>query len=369
MSLYQDAAPHTTDSNDTTDRVQAVYGYDGDGRLTNLAYTLPSRFQRHGARPTSGRTTGRTASPSNTRWPTRVRHVQPRPITGPGPPRRTTTTPTGNSPRTAQRLPYSTPIGTARPQVGSIANQENYGFDANGNENANGSVVSASGSTTGDNQISTDGNYNYSYDNNGNLVSQVQCSGNTNTAEPYEVDYRYDFRNRLTLVTDKNSSGQTTQVVTYVYDAFNNLVSRTLTTYTGGVAGTPVTGHFLYDGQNMVLALDGAGNVTDRVLYGPAVDQVLADEQVQAGQTAGTVVWTLGDNQNTVRDLAIYSVASQSTTMVTHLAYSAFGQLTSQTDLSGSYSTPFGYTGCYTDPATHLQWNLNRWYNPQLHAG
>jgi hypothetical protein len=29
----------------------------------------------------------------------------------------------------------------------------------------------------------------------------------------------------------------------------------------------------------MVLSFDGSGNLTDRYLWGPAVDQVLADEQ------------------------------------------------------------------------------------------
>ena len=43
MSLYQDANAHTTDIGQTADRVaRAVYGYDGDGRLTSLTYTLPS---------------------------------------------------------------------------------------------------------------------------------------------------------------------------------------------------------------------------------------------------------------------------------------------------------------------------------------
>ena len=43
INLYADANTHTAASTDTTDRVaRAVYGYDGDGRLTSLAYTLPS---------------------------------------------------------------------------------------------------------------------------------------------------------------------------------------------------------------------------------------------------------------------------------------------------------------------------------------
>ena len=97
--------------------------------------------------------------------------------------------------------------------------------------------------------------------------------------------------------------------------------------------------------------------MTDRVFWGPAVDQVLAEEN-----SSGTVTWSLGDNQNTVRDLAQYNSNTGTTSVVDHRVYTAFGQ---------PLSTPavdfnFGYTGRYYDAATGLQWNLNRWYNPRL---
>jgi RHS repeat-associated protein len=200
----------------------------------------------------------------------------------------------------------------------------------------------------------------YTYDANGNLVKQVAINGSS------EIDYQYDYRNRLTEVTNKDGTGetaQTTQVVDYSYDAFNRLTTRTVTLYSGGVAGTPVTGHFVYDGDNMVLMLDDSGAVTDRVLYGPAVDQVLAEED-----STGTVTWLLGDNQNTVRDLAQFN--SGQTQIVNHRVFSAFGQLLSETDPGTgdavTVHSVFGYTGCYYDTATKLQWNLNRWYNPAL---
>ena len=217
------------------------------------------------------------------------------------------------------------------------------------------------GSSSNDNQISTDGNYNYYYDPNGNLTKQVQCAGNTQTDEPHEIDYTYDFRNRLTSVTDKDSSGRVTQVVNYVYDAFNNLVGRTQTnyTYTGGsttpASTTSVTGHFVFDGSNMVLVLDNSGAVTERVLWGPAVDQVLAEEN-----SSGVVTWALSDNQNTVRDLATFNGSSDLHRRP--LVYTAFGQPLST--LPADFQ--FGYTGRYFDTATGLQWNLNRWYNPNM---
>jgi|GEM_PF-4137906 len=48
----------------------------------------------------------------------------------------------------------------------------------------------------------------------------------------------------------------------------------------GARAGSSVTTEYLYDGDDIVLPLDGYGDMTNRYLQGPAVDQSLPDEQV-----------------------------------------------------------------------------------------
>jgi RHS repeat-associated protein len=124
----------------------------------------------------------------------------------------------------------------------------------------------------------------------------------------------------------------------------------------------------------MVLAFDNSGNLTDRYLWGPAVDQVLADENFVAGssgenengglpKTAGVTLWALGDNQNTVRD-----VVTDSGALEQHIAYSPFGQqVTVPSTVSPSVADlVFGYTGTYTDPVTGLQLHGVRWYDPSV---
>ena len=70
-----------------------------------------------------------------------------------------------------------------------------------------------------------------------------------------------------------------------------------------------------------------AADLSHRYLWGPAVDQLLADEQVTNGLSQqGSVVWTLGDNQNTVRDLATYNSGTNTTTVVNHRVFSAYGR-------------------------------------------
>jgi RHS repeat-associated protein len=154
----------------------------------------------------------------------------------------------------------------------------------------------------------------------------------------------------------------TNQRITYTYDMFDNLIGRTVT----GTGAT--TQHYVFDGTNMVLAFDGNDNLTDRYLWGPAVDQVLADEHFswssgsnQLPSAPGTTLWTLGDNQNTVRD-----VVEDNGTLEQHIAYSPFGQQVAGLTTTGSVvaNFAFGYTGTYTDPLTGLQLHGVRWYNP-----
>jgi RHS repeat-associated protein len=152
---------------------------------------------------------------------------------------------------------------------------------------------------------------------------------------------------------------------------FDNLIGRAVTTYTNGSPTGTTTARYVFDGTNMVLAFDGStDNLTDRYLWGPAVDQVLADEHFSLSgsnqlpmSASGTTLWALGDNQNSVRD-----VVTDTGALEQHIAYSPFGQQVSGTGLTTTGSVvpnfAFGYTGTYTDPATTLQLHGLRWYNP-----
>ncbi len=84
---------------------------------------------------------------------------------------------------------------------------------------------------TGDhNRLTFDGTYTYSYDAEGNRTAKfvdtdVDSVWDTNESG---AAYTWDHRNRLTNVTFKNTSNQVTKTVDYEYDAFNQLVKRTL---------------------------------------------------------------------------------------------------------------------------------------------
>ncbi len=246
----------------------------------------------------------------------------------------------------------------------------NNTYDANGNaKNINGGSSTVVGA--GNTQL-FDGTYYDSYDANGNLVLQTNAA--STAASTYEVAYVYDNRNRLTSVTYytwQSSTWVPTQEVQYTYDMFDNLIGRAVTTYTNGSPTGTTTARYVFDGTNMVLAFDGStDNLTDRYLWGPAVDQVLADEHFSLSgsnqlpmSASGTTLWALGDNQNSVRDVVTDTGAVEQ-----HIAYSPFGQQVSGTGLTTTGSVvgsfPIGYTGTYTDPVTGYQLHGRRWYDP-----
>ncbi len=219
---------------------------------------------------------------------------------------------------------------------------EDYSYDANGNRTNDGY------STAANNRLDSDGTFNYTYDNNGNLISKVRIS--SDAADDHETDYEWDFRNRLASVTMKDNAGDVTQKVVYAYDAFDRLIGRQV--FEGTSSTASVSQHFIYDGMQIVETLSDNGDVQNRYLWGPEVDQLLAQED-----SSGNVLWALGDNLNTVRDYVSYNSTSDETTVVDHAQYDAFGNRLN----TASVEAAFGWTGRYRDSVTGLQYNTERW--------
>ncbi|MCL4207913.1 MAG: hypothetical protein KJ000_35960, partial [Pirellulaceae bacterium] len=237
---------------------------------------------------------------------------------------------------------------------------EAFAYDANGNR-------TMTGYATGDNNlVLSDGTYDYEYDAEGNRTRR------THIASGEVTEYQWDHRNRLTRVSIRTTdNGPLTTDILYAYDAFNRLVRVTLHTTDNGPLTTD-TFH-VYDGErwergnagdHLALVFDGNGDLTNRYLYGPAVDQILADEQLDSLTTPGDVLWPLTDNLGTVRDLAAFDDATGDTTVVNHRTYTAFGQILSETDPTIEHR--FAYTARHWDDDAQLYHYRARWYEPAL---
>src|SRR6185437_3876676 len=129
-------------------------------------------------------------------------------------------------------------------------------------------------------------------------------------------------RNRLVTVVDRTGAGVQTQRVDYTYDGFNRRISESVQT----ASGTTVT-DFVYDDANVLLEFQASGPaatpvLTEHNLYGPAVDQILAQD---AG--AGKVSWLLADSLGSIRD-----VVNNAGAPVDHLVYDSYGTLIAQTN-------------------------------------
>ena len=215
----------------------------------------------------------------------------------------------------------------------SVLADENYTYDDNGNPTGNGFVIGAN------NQILSNGEFNYSYDNEGNLTSK------TNIATGDIATYTYDFRNRLVKVLDTDTNGNTTQTVEFEYDAFDRRISKT-------VDGE--TKYFINDGDDIWTELNQAGEIVNRYLQGANVDELIARYNSDEGTN-----WYLTDRLGTVRD-----VVNEVGNLVNSINYDSFGEILGQTNPSEDDS--FAFTGREYDEETGLYYYRARYYDPIL---
>ena len=167
---------------------------------------------------------------------------------------------------------------------------ETYAYDSDGNR------ISSSLHTDGyvtekGNRLTSDGTYTYDYDDEGNLIQELEIA--TGAIREFE----WDYRNRLMAVIDKSAIGEEAQRVTFTYDVFDRRISKTIDS--DGEGSSEQVSYFVYDGEDVLLDFvdtDGVVGTDEpllfkRYLHGPAVDQVLAQESPDS-----TVEWHLADH-------------------------------------------------------------------------
>ena len=216
----------------------------------------------------------------------------------------------------------------------ALSGPEMFSYDANGNRTMTGY------STDPGNELHSDGTYDYTYDADGNMITQ------TDIASGDETVYTYDYRNRLVEV-QQVVSGVTSMVAQYTYDALNRRI---------GVSEDGSTTWTLYDGTSTdpLIDFNGSGDVTARYLNGPSpagVDAVLARDT-----TSGGVAWYLADRLGSVGD-----IVNNSGTVIDHIDYTAFGTPT-QTD--SSEGDRFEFAGMEYDAVIGQYYDEARWYAP-----
>lgn len=162
------------------------------------------------------------------------------------------------------------------------------------------------------NRLLTQGDFSYTYDENGNRLTKTGPSGTTH--------YSWDSRNRLTTI------GETDGAVThFVYDAFNQLISQQVT---GSI--TDLETRYLADlSSNVVHQASSDGEVLS-ILTGLAMDDHLA-----VTRNEGASAYILRDAINSTVALTDSSGALQQS-----ISYEPYGQTSRVTT-----TFPIQYTG------------------------
>jgi len=160
--------------------------------------------------------------------------------------------------------------------------------------------------------------------------------------------------------------------VEYLYDVFDRRIGRKLDTSAPfDMASAVIERYVLDDIHNGLASADGGNVVLDfvdpdgsgaqaiamskRYLYGEAVDQVFAQEDLSKSLgDAARNLWPLVDHLGTVRDLA-----KQDGTIAVHYKYDSFGNVKS----GDTSKTRYLFTSREFDTATKLQYNRARYYD------
>ncbi len=209
---------------------------------------------------------------------------------------------------------------------------ESYTYDANGNRRNVGVITGAN------NQLLRDSQFDYAYDNEGNLISKTKISTNEVTL------FTYDHRNRLTRVAVRTSSGAVTSQSSFVYDALDR---RILMDNNGTKVST------VYVGTAPWADFSASGNVLAHYLPGEGIDELLARFRPGEGTS-----WYLADRLGSVRHLA-----DSAGSIVDTIQYDSFGNILSETN--PSRGDRFKFAGREFDSTTGLYYNRARYYDPR----
>jgi RHS repeat-associated protein len=233
---------------------------------------------------------------------------------------------------------------------------ESFTYDANGNRMTSGSTQWV----TSHNQLQFDGTYHFAYDYEGNRTFQfVSADGTLGSGDSDITKYAWDYRNRLTAVRHYTSYTNyqvdtPDQVVAYTYDYADRQIRRALTT--GGSTS------YVYDvfvGNDLYLEVTDPNHLSTGGTSAYLSHRYLYDGGSQAlaiDNCSGTVLWGLGDNVGTVRD-----VVGSSGTVQDHRTYTSFGTM-SPSNPAVDYL--FGFEGAFWDTAAKLNRNGARLYDP-----
>lgn len=215
---------------------------------------------------------------------------------------------------------------------------EEFVYDLNGNRKLwrNGAQVISYGAPGLANQLTSDSQFTYEYDGQGNLIRK------TETATGNVTSYAYDHRNRLVSVEERSAGGIILSESRYAYDVDGQRIVQRIngdalwTAYNGANAWGDFT----------------ATSVEKRYFFGKGIDENLAQQH-----GAESAVLYLTDLLGSVRDLA--NAAGE---IIDHIEFNVFGNVLNPSKLT--VGDRFLFTGREFNPRSGLHFYRARYYDP-----
>ena len=214
---------------------------------------------------------------------------------------------------------------------------DNYAFDATGNR---------SSSTTGTaNLLLNDGKYSYTYDLEGNQKTKTRISDGQLT------EFFWDYRNQLTKAMVKDANGVLLKELRFTYDVEGRRVGEWVDA-DGAGPEEPDQVWTVFDGVNPYMDFDGAGLLKTRYLYGPGIDDLFA--RIGTGEDPQ---WYLADRLGSVRQ-----IVDGAGTILDEISYDSFGGILSEAN--PAQGDRFKFTGREFSPELGIYYYRARWYDP-----
>jgi RHS repeat-associated protein len=238
-------------------------------------------------------------------------------------------------------------VSASHPPTSYVATKEEvFAYDAVGNRLWDTNIKSYQYNAA--NRLTENSSFTYTYDANGNQTEMVEKEGNKVT------NLAFNSVNQLTRVDLPDGTRSS-----YKYDAAGRRVEKS----TGSTSNPAVT-RFVYDGQNILAALDGNNNLLALFTQGPGIDQPLIMRRPD-----GTKFFMLADALGSV-----VAHADESGAVVERVAYEAYGKpvfvdvrgppVVASESLTGA---PFAFTGRTWENETGLfDYRFRQLYDPYV---
>jgi RHS repeat-associated protein len=195
-----------------------------------------------------------------------------------------------------------------------------------------------------DNELLTDGTWNYGYDAVGNMTSK------TNIATGETWSFGYDNANHMTSAVDKQSDGTLISSTTFTFDVFGHRIAESVTQ-----GGSTTTQKFVYGTYETLYADENAaGTVQTRYIS----DVNGPDTWLARVSDSGGSALLLSDHLGSIR-----TVVALTGGVLDQINYDAFGNITSETDSAQGGRLKF--QGGELDSVTGTYKYGDRDYSPQ----